>query len=357
MEAIFLDSTFKSVDTVDVFNSFIWTDRYNSFGNFELSIKPTSDYLSLLNESGYINIEESEHTMFIEDINIKTNIEDGNELIIKGRSLESMLDRRIIWDPDNYIGDFQMDGVYHILNVNIFGATPTSRQIPGFKFIITDDNYIENLTINEQFFGEIIYDVVSDLCFSRNVGFKIILDEEDPYEWFKFSLYMGKDRSFGQSSNPYVLFSPNSDNLINADYFKTNRFLKTIALIAGERGVANVQLTATAYTSSGTGLNRREIFLEPSNIKRQSPGTIITDSEYVEMLEEIGLKELSKMKVIELVDGEVDASLFSYGTDFNMGDIVQLEDAYGHLSTSRINEVIFSHDTSGFKILPIFETI
>ncbi len=38
MDIWVLDENLEAVDIVETFNSFIWTDRYNEYGDFELRI-------------------------------------------------------------------------------------------------------------------------------------------------------------------------------------------------------------------------------------------------------------------------------------------------------------------------------
>ena len=85
--------------------------------------------------------------------------------------------------------------------------------------IFTNDNAIPFLSIEEshgwedyterQFTGKTVLDVLRDLCGSFAYGFR--------FAWtgsgFEFQLYQGTDRSFGQTENTYVIFSPDFNNL------------------------------------------------------------------------------------------------------------------------------------------------
>jgi len=331
MIPLFLDSNFKEVDVLDVYNSFIWTDRYNFCGDFEFSVSPVEKIFSILSASKYLKLEESEHLMFIEDVNIRTDSEKGNELIVKGRSLESMLDRRIAWDISDLYGDFQTAGIFELLYNNITNS--------GFDRIIANFIYSESTDPD---------------IMAATIGDKITR----PGTQFIFELYNGVDRSFNQTTNPYVVFSPNFDNLKSGEYIKTDRFLKNFALVVGEKGVGNVELTTTATTNEdATDLDRREICIKNNDVKRRDPGTPLSDADYLLRLERAGEIELAKHKTIEAFEGEIDDSTFYYGVDFGMGDILQVEDEYGNSAGSRVVEVIYSKDTSGSKMIPIFAAV
>jgi len=284
MIPLFLDSNFKEVDVLDVYNSFIWTDRYNFCGDFEFSVSPVEKIFSILSASKYLKLEESEHLMFIEDVNIRTDSEKGNELIVKGRSLESMLDRRIAWDISDLYGDFQTAGIFELLYNNITNSG-FDRIIANFIYSESTDPDIMAATIGDQFWGEDLYKIISELCFDKGFGFKITR----PGTQFIFELYNGVDRSFNQTTNPYVVFSPNFDNLKSGEYIKTDRFLKNFALVVGEKGVGNVELTTTATTNEdATDLDRREICIKNNDVKRRDPGTPLSDADYLLRLERAG---------------------------------------------------------------------
>lgn len=356
MELIILDSSFRGMGSIDVFKSLLWTDRYWFCGDFELVVIPEENLWSKLSVASYFKLKESEHVMIPEFINIHSDIENGNELIIKGRSLESILDRRIVWDMTVLNGNLQTS-ISNLLENNIINPISTFRSINNFVFIPSTDPNITNLTIDTQFYGENLYKAISDICKSKNIGFKIILT---PNGDFEFSLYAGVDRSYGQTSVPTVIFSPNFDNLINGDYLKTSQFLKTVALVAGEKGVGNTRITTTVYDSSGpstSGLNRCELFVDASGVSTNVPGGELTRAEYLLLLQGKGYEELAKNIFLEGFDGEVDTTEYNYGDEYFMGDILQIEDEYGHSTESRVTELIHFQDTSAIKIYPSFTAI
>lgn len=97
MELYILNTVFESVAVIDWFESLIWSDRYDQAGDMELYMAMQNSLLNFLKQDFYIWTADSEHTMIIEDINITSDTEDGNKLLVTGRSLESILERRIIW--------------------------------------------------------------------------------------------------------------------------------------------------------------------------------------------------------------------------------------------------------------------
>jgi len=355
MELLILNNAFQKIDVIDTFESLIWTDRYYEAGDFELLTSPTEHILSILSQGTYGAIEESEHLMKIEDVHIKTDPVSGNKLIVKGRSFESIIGIRIIWDPIKFESEPIQYSIFTLLNENAINPLDTSRKINNLEFQFSTDPIVLSIQISNQYWGDVLYNAIADLCFSNNIGFKITLNDEGKYI---FKLYSGVDRSYNQVENPYVVFAPNFENLKNSEYILSNRFLKTAALIAGEKGVGNAQIAMEVDPSQGSisDLNRKEMFLDAQNISRvDQSGNPITDLEYLSHLYQRGLEELSKNIVIETFASEVDPSgEFIFGTNFFIGDVLQVANEYGYEGKSRVIEVVRCQDGSGFKIYPIF---
>ena len=354
MEVHLLNSSFDVIAILDKFTSLIWLDRYWSAGDIDLELVPRGLVSNDLTSMQYLRLKESDHIMIVEYYNLHSDVTDGDVLIIKGRSLESILDRRVVWTPLDLTGSFQ-DGIQTILDQNIINPADTDRAISNFIFTPSTDHAITGLGIDNQFHGENLLTLISTLCQTKNIGFKVTLTSTFEFE---FQLYAGTDRSFDQTETTYVVFSPNHDNLLNSDYVATDQFLKTVALVAGEEGVGNVKITVPvdALTGPKTGIERREIYFE-SGITRNTPDGELTEEEYVKRLTGAGRDELAQNVAVELFDGEVTAYPYVFGTHYNMGDIVQVADLHGHKSKSRITEMLYAQNASGQKLFPTFSKL
>jgi len=172
-------------------------------------------------------------------------------------------------------------------------------------------------------------------------------------------LYAGKDRSYSQTTNEYVAFTSNLDNLLNADYIESSRPLRTVCLVAGSQGVGSIRTTATVFapgSSTLSDLARRELYFE-ANVSRNTPDGELSESEYVAQLEGRGTEELAKNVYLKAFDGEIDTTMYNYGDEFGMGDILQIADDYGHETDSRVVEITYSQDEDSISIYPTFETV
>lgn len=351
MELFVLNADFESIAVIDTYESMIWTDRYNAYGDFEIYFAMDESLLEYIKEDYYLWLKDSEHSMIIEDIKIDADTEEGNRLIVTGRSLESILERRIIWGQRIFSGNLQ-NAIQTMLNENIISPSVADRKITNFVFVPSTDSKITSLTIDNQYTGDDLYTVIKGLCEENNIGFKIVLTDDNQ---FAFSLYAGADRSYDQTENPYVVFSPNFENIINSNYFSSKAGYRNVTLVAGEGEGASRK---TTVVGSASGLDRRELFTDARDISSDTEDGTLSDAEYIAQLRTKGLKNLADHMITTAFEGEVEVTrLFKYGEDFFIGDIVQIANEYGNENSAYISELIISNSDEGLSIYPTFKTI
>ena len=288
MEIWILGSRFETIGIVDNYESFIWSDRYNQAGDFELYILADKSYFDILKRGNYLYIHDSNKIQVIETISIDTDVEEGDHITVTGRSLESMLERRIVMQPGIISGKFDT-ALLTVLRNNIRGLFDN----PVVSFNIKDctDATIKatDYETAEDAYGKSLYDILVAACQEKQFGFEITFDEDGNN--LEFQLYNGVDRSWAQTDRVPVVFSSEYDNLIGSSYYENDKNVKTTVLVIGDqeetdnatyasekvisdikryigtdlvcpyfktRGeyyIANVDIASGA----GTGMNRREI--------------------------------------------------------------------------------------------------
>lgn len=345
MDFIILNQEFESIFVLDTFESLIWTDRYASPGEFEIYTLVTPDLLKNCRADNYIYNSSSDHMMIIEDVTIESDVENGNHIKITGRSLESILDRRIVWKQTNVKGNLQ-NGVKKLINEAIISPSNASRKIDNFIFEESTDASITALTMENQFTGDNLLEVIQTLCEANRIGFKITLNDQNQ---FVFKLYKGTDRSYAQDSLPYVVFRPSFDNIISSDYQNNYSQYKNVTLVAGE-GEGNSRKTVTVGTQDG--LLRRELYTDARDLSREDGES---SSDYLNKLIERGIDKLTELNVKKTFEGKCETTrLFVYGRDFFMGDKVQVANEYGIESSATVTEFIWSYSTSSIDAYPTF---
>ena len=66
MDVRVLDTNLAAIALIDQYESFIWTDRYYAYGDFELYIPASTELFTYIKQNYYLQIEDSDHLMIIE---------------------------------------------------------------------------------------------------------------------------------------------------------------------------------------------------------------------------------------------------------------------------------------------------
>lgn len=330
------------VSVVENFSSFVWTDRYYSAGDFELYVPPTIRVLTQYIPGYYIVRPDSEHVMIIDSVLLEED-DDGYSYKISGESLESILKRRILWTDTTLSGNFQ-DAIKTLLDGSIISPSIVDRKIDNFVFVKSEDEAITSLTIEEAEYSkdETIYDIIEKNCQEFEIGFKVTLTSDNK---FAFTLYKGVDRSYDQTAVPYVIFSPAFDNLTSSSFLKSYTDYKNVALVTGTSTDGEGESTdLSTVVGEASGLDRRETHIDAGDVQGNTS-----------VLIKKGNEELAALKKTEAFEGEANVfNMFVYGKDFFIGDMVQLEDAFGNTGKSIVSEMVFSSDGEGEKFYPTF---
>lgn len=344
MELKIMNSNEELIGIIDEYKSLIWTRRYYECGDFELYCKATSETLALLRTGNFVARDDDEQICIIEKIQVTTDVENGNYITAFGRCMKSILDRRIVWYQTTLYAQIETL-IQIILDKNLINPSNTDRTIPNFTFENTGTltDYVEM-----QMDGDTIYDVIISVCKQFKYGFAVALKNGV----FTLKLYKGKDRSYAQTENPYVVFSTDFDNLTQSTYIFNNADYKNVALVKGE-GSGNERGYYTV--GSATGLERRETFTDAQSISTNNGA--ISESNYYQLLSATGNRALSSMKGSENLEGTIiETGQYEYKKDYFLGDVVQIKNEYGVEAQARIIEIIESDDDTGNRLIPTFST-
>lgn len=365
-----LNSNLECIAVLDYYTSFIWTDRYNDTGEFELYIPVTAKYAQNIKKDYFLSIKSSNRLMIVESIKIETDHEEGNKYKITGRSLESILDRRIVWKQTDVNGSVQ-DAIHRLIDEAFMGEETWEgstykfdprRRISNFVFVASTDTEVTGKTYTEaaQYMGDDILSIVKKVCQAYRIGFKITLNQGN----FEFTLYAGKDRSYDQHDNSYVVFSPSHDNLLSSNYLESIKNYKNVLRIAGE-GEGATQTFITHYleyddnnASEMTGFSRREIYVDCHDVSSVTSNDVTMDiQQYANTLVQKGVEKLVDLVPETAFEGEINSTtMFVYQQDFEVGDIVEICNEYGIDDQVRVTEVIQTWEADGYSCIPTLES-
>lgn len=239
---IVLNSQFERLAVIDEYTSLIWTTRYYSCGDFELCVDVDKKTKDLFKYGYYIMREDDENVGIVEKIQIQKTQDDQELLIVTGRFLPAILGRRII-AQQTVVNGTVAACVNTLLNDAIIDPVITSRQIENFIL----GSYSTTQKMQAQYTGDKLLDTISAICQTYGLGFKVTLNDQNQ---FVFQLFEGVDHSYGQSGNPYVIFSDEYDNLLSSQYVEDYKEIVTDVLVAGEgEGIDRKTLWVTAGTN------------------------------------------------------------------------------------------------------------
>lgn len=258
------------------YKSVIWTERFHGFGDFKLTVPGTLENLQIYQLDHYLYTKGTNKLMIIEQVELNTEYSKQSMLTVSGRSLESILDRRVmhpypIWDGTRLCMHERTKGkvkdvIKHYTNL-LFKQrdsldTSHERHVTGFGWYSVDElpsgirkgrpvssmdignirananGTVRNMTRNADY-SHAAYDdtdpyimegswykLVQNLTDLTMSGWAIEHDGEDPYYWYGYT-YNGVNRTFNQGERPPVVFSPKYDNLSKATYFKSKVSTRT----------------------------------------------------------------------------------------------------------------------------------
>lgn len=337
---IIMDTSFKKLAIIDDYVSFIWTSRYYEAGDFELCVNVNPINYNLFKQDYYVYREDDENVGIIEDVKIQRNA-DGKEIfIVTGRFLSSILARRIIAVQTTVSGSIS-NCINKLINENVINPSISARKIDNF--ILGD--YTISESMQAQYTGDNLLETICKICETYGIGFKVILNAQNQ---FVFSLYEGVDRTYDQTENPWVIFSDKFDNLLSSEYEENYQNMSTAVLVAGE-GEGLDRITQWV-TKSKTGLNRREVYKDKRDIRKDD----MSASEYNKLLKEAGKEALTTY--VAAFTGTVYFENITYKEDVNVGDLCVIENSrWGIYMNSRLVEVIESvSETGEYSIVPTF---
>lgn len=341
---------FTKTAVIDYAASVIWVSRYCNCGEFEIYISASKELMELFSGEVLLTRDDSETTMVFEKKQLTTDAEKGDYLIVSGRSLESILARRVV-NRQTTIDGTLASGIKKLLNDNVInpvgqtGLSDDDRKIPNIE--IGNIDYFTD-PLKKQITGDNLLTAIIDICTSYSYGFK--LNNKEDIDKFVFSIYKGSDKS------NRVVFSQKFGNLGKTEYSYDFSNSPNMLYVAGEGEGINRVITLyepnVSDFSELEGLNRREYWVDQRDCS-STTGSGMTDTFYLQLLQSKGQEKYQEMRPVESYSGEiVNNDMYKYGVDYKLGDIVQIENDYGIKAKATIIEITEVEDINGYTLVP-----
>lgn len=342
-----LNESFEIIGQLENISSYIWTTRYYSAGECEICAPCTPEIVASVERAMFaardIDFQADgsiKNAMVIDNssYNITTDSETGQETItINGNCLKSLLARRVVWGQLTVTGT-PLYIINALIQQNLTNPKLALRKISSVKIA-----YIDNkpCRITKQFKGDNLLDAILALCKRYGYGIRSTITADN---YIKFEFYRGADKS------DQIFMSVQNDNLTNTTYTLDKSNSANAAIVGGE-GEGNKQRTASIGRK--TGWSRKEIYVNASS--KTTNAESMTALAYNNILLQAGQDELGKRKEIRGMEAEaIDGVMYNFGSDYNLGDLVNVSDRYGHSIVTRTAEVIESYDETGYVLVPSF---
>lgn len=342
-----LNESFKIIGQLENISSYIWTTRYYSAGDCEICCPCTPEIVASIESAMFaardIDFQSDgsiKNAMVIDSssYNITTDSETGQETItVNGNCLKSLLARRVVWGQLTITGT-PLYIINALIQQNLTSPKLALRKISNVKISYTDN---KPCRITKQYKGDNLLDAILALCKRYGYGIRstITADNKTLFEFYR-----------GQDKSDKIFMSVANDNLTNTTYTSDKSNAANAAMIGGE-GEGNRQRTASIGRK--TGWARKEIYVDASS--KTTNAENMTALAYNNILLQAGNDELGKRKEIRGMEAEaIDGVMYNFGSDYNLGDLVNVSDRYGHNIVTRTAEVIESYDDTGYVLVPSF---
>lgn len=358
-----LDASLRRSQLIEGYTSSIWTERYNTAGDFQIVIKSTPQSRALLTPGTRLGLNMSKYVMVVDTVDDKTDDQTNERNItVTGKSLENMFNDRVAmpaisdtttnpnWVVTGKPGDVIRYMVNQICVVCILDEHDT---IPFYRLgiLLPPGNIPEpsdSIVITAQ--PDTLYNTITQIASTYGLGFRLIRNG-DAGEIF-FEVYMGNDLTSSQTILNPVIFDPNMDNLDGIEVITSSALVKTVAYVYATNGSAVVY--APGADSNAYDAGRRVLIVNSDN--DADSGDALTAA-----LKQEGLIALASQTLVYSFDGEMPASApYVYGVDYNLGDLVEERNSDGYGSQMVVTEQIFSSDNTGTRSYPtltLLETI
>lgn len=421
-----LDKTLQRVGIVMQYTSLIWDKRYRELGDCELYLPATMEAINLLQKGFYLTRDDDDMVCIIRKIEITTDEEQGNMLIVTGKDVRCLLDQRVQQVPGKFTNAVAEAAIRQMVtwavinagadgDVNVMYIGNTTSKLVG-----VEQNAALTDKITTPYGYRVAGDKIKEIQNQFDWGGRMFLQSGQ----LIYKTYKGADKTAS------VKFSPQFHTLRTSDYLDNVETLKNATYFALPY---DDKKQIYFYVGTATGQDRYEqIFdktstnnkMTKSQVDAQFPGgtwnLVATPGTYVYTLASwtfavqpgnfhdwlateyypnitfntvggieyatitnadiamanVGSGSLQSGTSCDLLGGSFYAYMvglaaeenkqhpetitftaevvpdlvFKYKEDYDLGDLVTIENEYGISAVARVSEVLESWDNTGYNL-------
>jgi len=340
-------------------DSATWVERYREPGDFSITGDVGSGLRESLPGGSFISHVDTEEVMVVESHEIK-DTESGKEIQIVGRSLETILEQRLvyantIWSNVDYLAwpGSPARQAYDLLYSHII-VPPVERAgdiIPylsvgydvGPTYVGAEGRWVKR---------DLLYNGLNSLLEIDDLGVRSIrpaISMTNPSPWdTRIQIHSGVDRSASVSFSHYL------GDLEEVTYLWSKIPEKNFAVVFG-------RWTQVTVAGDKTGYSRRSTLIDASDLdggyENQPSPTELADIQAAMTLR--GEETLRASKPIALVGAKVSKEQTSYRfkKDYDVGDLVGVQGEYNEETVMRVSEYAITMDKEGSSEYPTLVTL
>lgn len=412
MEIFILNDKFEVLAEIDSYTSLIWCRRAHSIGALDLEIEASTENVERFQIGYFIYRKDTNDICRIDSIEVTTDPENGDQLIIGAVDLKSLAEQVTVLGE--YKTEITNDGESTIVVKNEVNVEEWIRE--AMKVFTSNDSTVLPKSVYPQFQIDnfSLYNLkgyetkqvlleekdaklsehINYLCKMAGMSWEITYDYDTGL--LNLNVVKGLDKTVNQDDNIRVLFSKTFDNLQSTKIAQSIGKMANVAVvhhnnasIVGDSGVVFAYLTR----EEPYGIYRFDISVDGTSVeiphiqtdadfvevpegtgayKKNDDGTFTKGKgnydyhpqytvdeikSYREILKGLGLAKLRESRVSQNFESEINFNQFVYREDYDVGDVVTVQNDYGIQLDAKIIEVVETWDETGYSIEPAFEFI
>jgi len=350
-----INTKFELLGIITNYESLICIWNFYECGTFELTINKNKANTNKLQKDNMLIVNKKDDKILLIDKVVTTTIKNSKTLKVTGTCIKGITKRRIVaTNGYDRVAETEAENIQkhyiekHMVKSYYDNIRTPERDISWIKIVPSQNRGIKTVW---QARLTNLHDELKHISEDTGLGWKGILDRNE--KCIYFDSIKGTDRTVNQIENPnahrslanltheqlsqythehlkgkikqpYVLFSENKKNLLEAKRTDDNTNYKNVGYVAGK---GENEDRIIIVKGSSTGFDRREVLIDLNNI------------EDLEELNTEGQKRIDEYKTIRSVEGKVfQIPNMEYEKDFFLGDLVTLE-SDGYYEDKRIVQV------------------
>lgn len=296
---------------IDAYSYVKWTRKWREPGSFEAAVNRHATGATEILKGRFVALYRNGVYRIGRIETIEAQLTETGEAsedwVVSGREVGAVLEGRVCLygtasgtGYDEQAAAVAETAMRHYVDVNAI-TTDAARVITGLALEAVDGEKGGTITASARF--DTVVDVLKDCASQSGLGWRI--DYEFDSAVWRFLVLSGTDRSAS------VLLSPRLGNALVSAYRNSIADSPSVAVVAGqgEAAARDVETVGTA-----TGWDRRELFVDARDLDTTAALTARGESK----LEELGEETTLELQYIS-------TPMYRYGTDFDLGDIIQGE--------------------------------